>query len=150
MNCFWIIKNLQQHNLLIPPLKRTTFIVSTFFTLYTSIQVKEVYTIRGAEYLNINRQGIAYWSRSQSSERSVTLNELVNMLEYLVDNIFIEVGNRVFRQCIGIPMGTDSAPLIANLSLFYYEYNFMKGPIKTNINLAKRFSTTVRYIIARC
>ena len=43
-------------------------------------------------------------------------------------------------------MGTDCAPLIANLFLFYYEYNFMKGLIKTNINLAKRFSTTVRYI----
>ena len=55
--------------------------------------------------------------------------------------------NRVFRQCIGIPMGTDCAPLIANLFLFYYEYNFMKGFIKTNINLAKRFSTTVRYIV---
>ena len=74
------------------------------------------------------------------------MNELVNMLEYHVDNIFIEVGNRVFRQCIGIPMGTDCAPLIANLFLLYYEYNFMKGLIKTNINLAKRFSTTVRYI----
>ena len=76
----------------------------------------------------------------------MTLNELVNMLEYLVDNIFIEVGNRVFRQCIGIPMGTDCAPLIANLFLFYYEYNSMKGIIKTHIKLAKRFSTTVRYI----
>ena len=45
-------------------------------------------------------------------------------------------------------MGTDCAPLIANLFLFYYEYNFMKGliNIKTNINFAKRFSTTVRYI----
>ena len=42
-----------------------------------------------------------------------------------------------------IPMGTNCAPVIA---LFYYEYNFMKGHIKTNINLAKRFSTTVRYI----
>ena len=70
----------------------------------------------------------------------------MNMLEYLVDNIFIEVGNRVFRQCIGIAMGTDCAPLIANLFLLYYKYNFMKGLIKTNINFAKRFSTTVRYI----
>ena len=28
----------------------------------------------------------------------------------------------------------------------YYEYNFMRGLIMTNMNLAKRFSTTVRYI----
>ena len=63
-----------------------------------------------------------------------------------MDNIFIQVGNKTFRQCIGIPMGTDCAPLLANLFLFHYEYNFMRGLIKTNINLAKRFSTTVRYI----
>ena len=161
VNCFWIIKNSQQvlHNLqkINDTSKAYHFDSFDFSTLYTSIPhsslknnlntlVKEAYTIRGAKYLNINRQGIAYWSQSQSGERSITLNELVNMLEYLVDNIFIEVGNRVFRQCIGIPMGTDCAPLIANLFLFYYEYNFMKGLIKTNINLAKRFSTTVRYI----
>ena len=161
VNCFWIIKNSQQvlHNLqkINDTSKAYHFDSFDFSTLYTSIPhsslknnlntlVKEAYTIRGAKYLNINRQGIAYWSQSQSGERSILLNELVNMLEYLVDNIFIEVGNRVFRQCIGIPMGTDCAPLIANLFLFYYEYNFMKGLIKTNINLAKRFSTTVRYI----
>ena len=58
------------------------------------------------------------------------------MLAYLVDNIFTEVGNRV----IGIPMGTVCASLIANLFLFY---NFMKGLIS---NLAKSFSTTVRYM----
>ena len=152
VNCFWIIKNSQQvlHNLqkINDTSKAYHFDSFDFSTLYTSIAhpslintlVKEAYTIRGAKYLNITRQGIAYWSQSQSGKQSITL---VNMLEYLVDNIFIEVGNRVFRQCIGIPMGTDYAPLIANLFLFYYEYNFMKGLIKTN---AKRFSTTVRYI----
>ena len=134
VNCFWIIKNSQQvlHNLqkINDTSKAYHFDSFDFSTLYTSIPhsslknnlntlVKEAYTIRGAKYLNIKRQGIAYWSQSQSGERSITLNELVNMLEYLVDNIFIEVGNRVFRHCIGIPMGTDCGPLIANLFLFY-------------------------------
>ena len=40
-------------------------------------------------------------------------------------------------------MGTDSAPSLANKFLFYYEYNFMTGLIKTNINLAKRFNTSL-------
>ena len=104
MNCFWIIKNSQQvlHNLqkINHTSKAYHFDSFDFSTLYTSIPhsslkntlVKEAYTIRGAKYLNINRQGIAYWSQSQSGERSILLNELVNMLEYLVDNIFIEVG----------------------------------------------------------
>ena len=43
-------------------------------------------------------------------------------------------------------MGTDCAPLLANLFLFYYEYNYMKNLIKQDIWAARRFNDTVRYI----
>ena len=43
-------------------------------------------------------------------------------------------------------MGTECAPLVANLFLFYYEYKYMKNLIKNNLMLAKKFGTTVRYI----
>ena len=56
------------------------------------------------------------------------------------------VGNRVYRQCVGIPMGTDCAPLLAKLFLFYYEYNYMKNLIKRDIWAARRFNNNVRYI----
>ena len=72
--------------------------------------------------------------------------ELLELLTYLVDNIFVVVGNRIYRQCIGIPMGTDCAPLLANLFLFYYEYAYMKGLMKNDFRLAERFNNTVRYI----
>jgi hypothetical protein len=68
------------------------------------------------------------------------------MIEYLIDNVYVSVGNKVFRQCIGIPMGTDCAPLLANLYLFHYEYSFMKGLIRTDMPKAKLFSNTFRYI----
>ena len=68
--------------------------------------------------------------------------ELLELLTYLVDNIFVVVGNRIYRQCIGIPMGTDCAPLLANLFLFYYEYAYRRDYFR----LAKRFNNTVRYI----
>ena len=55
---------------------------------------------------------------------NINKTELVAM----TDNIFIvQVGNKVFRQCLGIPMGTDCAPPLASL---YYEYQFMKSIIK--------------------
>ena len=55
---------------------------------------------------------------------------------------------------MGIPMGTNCAPLLAtncapllaNLFLFYYEYKYIKNPIKNNIILAKKFNNTMRYI----
>ena len=68
------------------------------------------------------------------------------MLEFLIDNIYIRVGKEIFRQQVGIPMGTDCAPFLANLFLFYYEYNYMKDLIKSNIHLAEQFSYTIRYI----
>ena len=37
------------------------------------------------------------------------------MLEFLIDNIYIKVGKEIFRQQVGIPMGTDCAPFLANL-----------------------------------
>lgn len=43
-------------------------------------------------------------------------------------------------------MGTDCAPLLANLFLFYHEYKFMKGKLKQNSQVAKLFSNTFRYI----
>ena len=67
-------------------------------------------------------------------------------MEYLIDNIYVSIGNRVYQQCVGIPMCTDCAPLLANLLLFYSEYKYMKNLIKNNIILAKKFNNTMRYI----
>ena len=41
--------------------------------------------------------------------------------EYLIDNVYIKVGNYVYHQTICIPMETNCAPQLANLFLFHYE-----------------------------
>ena len=46
-------------------------------------------------------------------------------LIYLLDNIYIRFGTKLYRQIIGIPMGTNCAPLVADLLLFCYERDFM-------------------------
>ena len=90
---------------------------------------------------------MAYWSNTISTnDHSVTEDGLVEQIKFLVDNIYIQVGNRIFKETIGIPMGTDCALLLANLFLFYYEYQFMKDKLKQNNQLAKTFSNTFRYI----
>ena len=42
------------------------------------------------------------------------------MIEFLVDNINVRFGGQLFRQMVGIPMGTNCAPLLADL--FFYSY----------------------------
>jgi hypothetical protein len=54
------------------------------------------------------------------------------MLEFLIDNIFVIFGERVFQQTVGIPMGTNCAPLLTDLFLYSYEADFIQGLLKKN------------------
>ena len=46
-------------------------------------------------------------------------------LIYLLVNIFITFGTKLYRQIVGIPMGTNCAALVADVFLFCYERDFM-------------------------
>ena len=74
--------------------------------------------------------------------------DVIKMLEYLIDNIFVEFGGRVFQQTIGIPMDTNCAPLLAALPLLYsYEAEFVQSLLQAGKKqLAQQFNFTYRYI----
>ena len=55
---------------------------------------------------------------------------MTDALIYLLDNIYIRFGSNLYRQNVGIPMGTNCAPLVADLFLFCYERDFMKSLTK--------------------
>ena len=68
-------------------------------------------------------------------------------LVYLLDNISIRSGTKLYRQIIGIPMGTNCAPLVADLFLFCYERDFMKFPSPANqADIIEAFNSTSRYL----
>ena len=43
----------------------------------------------------------------------------------MLDNIFIRFGTKLYRQVVGIAMGTNCAPLVADFVLFCYQRDFM-------------------------
>ena len=43
-------------------------------------------------------------------------------------------------------MGTDCAPFLANLFLFYYQYEYIKNLFKDNLQAAMKFNGTMTYI----
>ena len=45
-------------------------------------------------------------------------------LAFLLDKIYIRFGSKSYRQIVGIPMGTNSVPLVADLFLFCNEKDF--------------------------
>ena len=50
---------------------------------------------------------------------------MYDALHYLLDNTFVRFGSKLYRQVVGIPMGTNCAPLVEDLFLFCYERDFM-------------------------
>ena len=70
-------------------------------------------------------------------------------LSFLLDNIYItRFGTKLCRQIVGIPMGTNCAPLVADLCLFCYERDFMKTLSSNNQADVIRalFNLTSRYL----
>ena len=61
--------------------------------------------------------------------------------------IYIRFGSKLYRQNVGIPMGTNCAPLVADLFLFCYERDFMKSLTKEKrYDLIDAFNSTSRYL----
>ena len=76
-----------------------------------------------------------------------TADNICKMIEFLIDNIFVQFGGCLFHQVIGIPMGTNCAPLLADLFLYSYENEFLDNMIRSgHRRLAKSFKLCYRYI----
>jgi hypothetical protein len=81
------------------------------------------------------------------STKKFSESDIINMFEFLNDNIFVIFGGRVFQQTVGIPMGTNYAPLLADLFLYSYEADFIQGLLKKKEKkLARSINFTFRYI----
>ena len=90
----------------------------------------------------------ARWSKSPSKKNPhVNCRELINLIRWLIDNIFVVLGDKCFKQQIGIPMGTDCAPYLANLFLYSLEFQWIDKHRKAkHYSLLKKFMGCGRYI----
>ena len=72
---------------------------------------------------------------------------MCDALHYILDNIFIRFGSKLYGQIVGIPMGTNCAPLVADLFLFCYERDFMLSLSDNNrTDIIEAFNSTSRYL----
>ena len=163
INSFWVVQNKQpvisaMDNL---NLKNKAKRISTydFSTLYTKIphdKLKQVmneltdFCFKGCpdSKLIVNMKSIeAYWRKSHSKDEIPFGKQLVkDCIAYLLDNCYFIVGKQIFKQIIGIPMGSDPAPFMANLFLYYYESQFIKKYQKENNKGVYKFGNIFRFI----
>ena len=129
-----------------------------FSTLYTSLPhaklktqlhdlLERVFNTRGKSFIATNNFR-TFWTNDRKSTKYtyVSCRELCSSIDFLIDNIYVRFGNSVFRQVVGIPMGTNSAPLLADLFHHTFEYDFMLTTMKQDMTKAVSFGYTFRYI----
>ena len=132
-----------------------------FKTLYTNIPhfdlkerifklVEETFNLKNAEYVNVWDGLRVSWGKKTSGRHSFTCENVKNMINFLLDNIFVKYKGKIFRQVVGIPMGCDCAPFLANLYLFTYEYEYIGKLCKSNDISKRQFRYFRRYIDDLC
>ena len=155
MNHMWILKN--SKDLLDNHKSRSFSQVSSiktfdFSTLYTTlphdklkIRLKE--TIHKAfshrnydsKFVVLGYNSTYFSNKIQKGKTCYSEEQVISMLEFIIDNIF--------QQAVGIPMGTNCAPLLADFFLYTYESEFLLKLVKDNkIHEARTFNFAYRYI----
>ena len=134
-NWFWSIKNSGEvlNKLKCRGFRATSLSTYDFSTLYTTLPhnlIKEKlldlieWTFKralknyGSLYLACNDRKAFFTSSDQSRYTLWSCQNVCDALSYLLDNIYIRFGTKLYRQIVGIPMGTNCAPLVADL--FFY------------------------------
>jgi hypothetical protein len=69
-------------------------------------------------------------NKIQKGKTCYSGEQVNSMLEFLVDNIVVSFGGALFQQVVGIPMGTNRAPLLADLYLCSYQSEFLHNVVK--------------------
>ncbi len=153
---FWIIQNsMELQNTL--QKKCRNLATYDFSTLYTTIPhealkdrltqvIMKAFKGRNKKFIKVTSNS-AKWNSEKKGSTNIDCNTLIEMITWLIDNTFVTIGSSVFKQVIGIPMGTDCAPYLANLFLYSYEFDFLNDTLKhKDFTTLHKFNKCHRYI----
>lgn len=115
-----------------------------FQTLYTKIPLDKlkdsvikfityVFEIKKRKFLNVCSKS-AIFSDTKSKTRGFSKDELIEHLNFSIDNAFICNSNSLYRQCIGIGMGRNDASHLANIFLHTHEKSFIENTLPETIH----------------
>ena len=80
--------------------------------LNTKMEVQDTHKSKLAEIKAISRM------IPLDGDNKYAASDIRKMIEFLVDNVYVGFGGELFRQTVGIALGTNCAPLLADLFLY--------------------------------
>ena len=138
--------------------RTTSLSTYDFSTLYTTLPhnlikeklinlIKWTFKREGSPYIACNERQAFFTSEDTKRYKLWSCQNVCEALIYLLDNIYIRFGTKLYRQIVGIPMGTNCAPLVADLFLFCYERDFMTSLSDVKeAEIIEAFKSTSRYL----
>ena len=157
---FWVVQNsfpvLEKINKINHKKNAKNISTFDFSTLYTTIPhkllievlsnvIKFVFNSNTHKKIGFSKSSV-YWTTKGVGNRSFTQGSLIEAVSVLIEQCYFTVGNLVFKQDIGIPMGIDPAPFWANLFLYYFESKYVQLLISAGSEKAFKFHATSRFI----
>ena len=157
---FWSIKNSGEvfNKIKSRGFRATSLSTYAFFTFYTTLLhnlIKEkiinliewTFKREGLAYIACNERQAFFPSGDTKRYKLWSCQKVCEVLIHLLDNTYIRFGTKLYRQVVGIPMGTNCASLVADYFLFCYERDFMTSLSDVKqAEIIEAFKSTARYL----
>ena len=157
---YWSVDNSHEVVNKISNIKANSIETYDFSTLYTNLPLDTIYKDlerliikmyknSGSHTLLVNpylKKCFWYNGNFYAGYKKYTIDKLLLALHFILYETYIQFGGFIFQQKIGIPMGGNASPFIADLFLAWREYKFITDNIKNNFALVKKLSNNSRYI----
>ena len=109
--------------------------------------IERTFRREGCLYNACNDKNAFFTSDAVRNHNLGSCQKVCEALTFLLDNIYIRFGSKLYKQIVGIPMGTNCALLVADLFLFCYERDFMLSLSKDyQSDVIEAFNSTSRYL----
>ena len=109
--------------------------------------IERIFHREGSLYIACNDRHAFFTSDAVRNYNLWSCQKVCDALTFLLDNIYIRFGSKLYHIFVGLPMGTNCAPLVADLFLFCYETDFMLCLSDDNQSeVIEAFSSTSRYL----
>ena len=108
---------------------------------------KKTFNIEGCPNLACKDRSAFLLRKTLKKYHALSHQNVCDALTFLLDNIFFRFGTKLYRLVVWIPIGTNCAPLVADLFLFCYERDFMMSlSDDKQADIIDAFNTTSRYL----
>ena len=133
----------------------STFDFSTLYTTLPHNLIKDklvdlserILQRESSLYIACNDRNAFFTSDAIRNYNLWSCQKVCQALTFILDNIYIRFCSKLYKQILGIPMGSNCAPLVADLYLFCYERDFLLSFSKDNqSDVIEAFNSTSRYL----